>query len=196
MKAMRFIRGVLLLMWFLPWIAQASDADTFTAANRTQQAALLEQWAVNPDVQRIPLLSALRDENLLTDNAKNTFIMNGSHAQPLGTATIPNGELKKIRLTNRLRNLAAGALASYLLGDSVLQFSTVIGAYCISKAADRLKASQGCTTATRIADLPATWASRCSRRCWLWASGTSASAPPSRPFSLRGSCRNFSGAMT
>lgn len=78
----------------LPWIAQASDADTFTAANRTQQAALLEQWAVNPDVQRIPLLSALRDENLLTDNAKNTFIMNGSHAQPLGTATTPNGELK------------------------------------------------------------------------------------------------------
>lgn len=95
MKVMRFIRGVLLLTWFLPWIAQASDADTFTAANRTQQAALLEQWAVNPDVQRIPLLSALREENLLTDNAKNTFIMNGSHAQPLGTATIPNGELKK-----------------------------------------------------------------------------------------------------
>ena len=25
MKAMRFIRGVLLLTWFLPWIAQASD---------------------------------------------------------------------------------------------------------------------------------------------------------------------------
>ena len=120
MKAMRFIRGVLLLTWFLPWIAQASDADTFTAANRTQQAALLEQWAVNPDVQRIPLLSALREENLLTDNAKNTFIMNGSHAQPLGTATIPNGELKKIRLTNRLRNLVAGALAVHqLLSDSV-----------------------------------------------------------------------------
>ena len=120
MKAMRFIRGVLLLTWFLPWIAQASDADTFTAANRTQQAALLEQWAVNPDVQRIPLLSALRDENLLTDNAKNTFIMNGSHAQPLGTATTPNGELKKIRLTNRLRNLVAGALAVHqLLSDSV-----------------------------------------------------------------------------
>lgn len=95
MKAMRFIRGVLLLMWFLPWIAQAADADTFTAANRAQQAALLEQWAVNPDVQRIPLLSALRDENLLTDNTKNAFIMNGSHVQPLGTATAPNGELKK-----------------------------------------------------------------------------------------------------
>ena len=94
MKAMRLIRGVLLLMWFLPWIAQAADADSFTAANRAQQAALLEQWAANPDVQRIPLLSALRDENLLTDNTKNAFIMNGSHVQPLGTAKAPNGELK------------------------------------------------------------------------------------------------------
>jgi urea transport system permease protein len=122
MKAMRFIRGVLLLMWFLPWIAQAADADTFSAANRTQQAALLEQWAVNPDVQRIPLLSALRDENLLTDSAKNAFIMNGPHVQPLGTATAPNGELKKIRLTNRLRNLVAGALAVHqLLSDGVTE---------------------------------------------------------------------------
>ncbi|MFU1851359.1 urea ABC transporter permease subunit UrtB [Citrobacter portucalensis] len=122
MKAMRFIRGVLLLMWFLPWIAQAADADTFSAANRTQQAALLEQWAVNPDAQRIPLLSALRDENLLTDSAKNAFIMNGPHVQPLGTATAPNGELKTIRLTNRLRNLVAGALAVHqLLSDSVTE---------------------------------------------------------------------------
>lgn len=95
MKAMRFIRGVLLLTWLLPWIAQAADADTFTAANRTQQAALLEQWSVKPDVQRLPVLKALSDENLLTDNAKNAFIMNGSHVQPLGTAAGPNGELKK-----------------------------------------------------------------------------------------------------
>ena len=120
MKAMRFIRGVLLLTWFLPWIAQASDADTFTAANRTQQAALLEQWSINPDIQRLPMLNALREEHLLTDNAKNTFIMNGSHAQPLGTAITPNGELKKIRLTNRLRNLVAGTQAVHqLLSDSV-----------------------------------------------------------------------------
>lgn len=98
MKAMRFIRGVLLLTWLLPWIAQAADADTFTAANRTQQAALLEQWSVKPDVQRLPVLKALSDENLLTDNAKNAFIMNGSHVQPLGTAAGPNGELKKSAL--------------------------------------------------------------------------------------------------
>lgn len=124
MKAMRFIRGVLLLTWLLPWIAQAADADTFTAANRTQQAALLEQWSVKPDVQRLPVLKALSDENLLTDNAKNAFIMNGSHVQPLGTAAGPNGELKKIRLTNRLRNLVAGTLAVHLLlSDSVTQRS-------------------------------------------------------------------------
>ena len=120
MKAMRFIRGVLLLTWFLPWIAQASDADTFTAANRTQQAALLEQWSINPDVQRLPMLNALREEQLLTDNARNAFIISGSHVQPLGTAKGPNGELKKVRLTNRLRNLVAGTLAVHqLFSDSV-----------------------------------------------------------------------------
>ena len=79
----------------LPWIAQAADADTFTAANRTQQAALLEQWAVNPDVQRIPLLSALRDENLLTDNTKNAFIMNGSARTTVRNSDNPKRRAKK-----------------------------------------------------------------------------------------------------
>ena len=124
MKAMRFIRGVMLLTWFLPWIAQASDADTFTAANRTQQAVLLEQWATNPDLKRLPVLKALRDENLLTDSAKNAFVMDGAQAQPLGRATGPDGELKKVRLTNRLRNLVAGTLAVHqLLSDSVTERS-------------------------------------------------------------------------
>lgn len=95
MKVMRFIRGVMLLTWFLPWIAQASDADTFTAANRAQQATLLEQWAMNPDLQRLPVLKALRDENLLTDNAKHAFVMDGARAQALGSAAAPDGELKK-----------------------------------------------------------------------------------------------------
>lgn len=104
----------------LPWIAQASDADTFTAASRTQQTALLEQWAMNPDLQRLPVLKALRDENLLTDNAKHAFVMDGSRVQALGTAAAPDGELKKVRLTNRLRNLVAGTLAAHqLLSDSV-----------------------------------------------------------------------------
>lgn len=122
MKAIRFIRGVLLLTWLLPWIAQATDADTFTAASRTQQAALLEQWALAPDAQRLPLLNALGRENLLADEAKNAFTMNGSQAQALGAASRPSGELKKVRLTNRLRNLAAGTLATHqLLSDNVTE---------------------------------------------------------------------------
>ena len=36
------------------------------------------------------------------------------------------------RMLDRARELIAGALASYLLGDSILQFSTVIGAYMFS----------------------------------------------------------------
>ncbi|MDM2935099.1 urea ABC transporter permease subunit UrtB [Citrobacter sp. Cu233] len=120
MKAMRFIRGVLLLTWLLPWIAQATDADTFAASSRAQQATLLEQWAINPDVQRLPLLNALSGENLLADDAKNAFTMNGSRVQSLGASGFPSGELKKIRLTNRLRNLVAGTLAIHqLLSDSV-----------------------------------------------------------------------------
>ncbi|EIQ80467.1 branched-chain amino acid ABC superfamily ATP binding cassette transporter, permease domain protein, partial [Shigella flexneri 1235-66] len=91
MKATRFIRGVLLLTWLLPWIAQATDADTFAAASRTQQATLLEQWAINPDVQRLPLLNALSGENLLTDDVKNAFTMNGSRVQSLGAASTPSG---------------------------------------------------------------------------------------------------------
>jgi urea transport system permease protein len=37
-----------LLMILLPWRAQAADADDFVAANRSQQAQLLEQWAAAP----------------------------------------------------------------------------------------------------------------------------------------------------
>ncbi|MDM2931180.1 urea ABC transporter permease subunit UrtB [Citrobacter sp. Cm046] len=122
MKAMRLIRGVLLLTWLLPWIAQATDADIFTAASRTQQAALLEQWSLNPEAQRLPVLYALGSESLLTDSAKNAFTINGTLVQPLGAVTSPSGELTKIRLTNRLRNLVAGTLAIHqLLSDSVTE---------------------------------------------------------------------------
>jgi urea transport system permease protein len=37
-----------LLVMIAPWQAQAADADDFVAANRTQQARLLEQWAAAP----------------------------------------------------------------------------------------------------------------------------------------------------
>ena len=59
MKAMGFIRGLLLAFGLLPGFVQASDADAFVAASRTVQAQLLEQWAATPDPQRLPLLTAL-----------------------------------------------------------------------------------------------------------------------------------------
>jgi hypothetical protein len=48
----------------LPWRAQAADADDFVAANRSQQAQLLEQWAAAPEAPRLPLLRALKSETL------------------------------------------------------------------------------------------------------------------------------------
>lgn len=68
MKAMGFIRGLLLAFGLLPGFVQASDADAFVAASRTVQAQLLEQWAATPDPQRLPLLTALSREALLTDS--------------------------------------------------------------------------------------------------------------------------------
>jgi urea transport system permease protein len=54
-----------LLVMIVPWRAQAADADDFVAANRTQQARLLEQWAAAPDARRLPLLRALKAETLV-----------------------------------------------------------------------------------------------------------------------------------
>ncbi|NDO82073.1 urea ABC transporter permease subunit UrtB [Citrobacter sp. NCU1] len=120
MKAMRFIRGLLLMAGLLPLCVQATDADTFTAANRTQQATLLEQWAITPEAQRLPLLKALEQEHLFADSAKHAFILNGTHAVSLGSGSAPEGELKKIRLTNRLRAALTTAIATHhFLSDSV-----------------------------------------------------------------------------
>lgn len=122
MKAMRFIRGVLLMTWLVPWIVQATDADVFVGASRAQQATLLEQWAITPEAQRLPLLNALARENVLTDSAKHAFIRQGTQVLPLGAVAAPDGELKKVRLTNRLRNLVSGALATHqLLSDNVTE---------------------------------------------------------------------------
>ena len=120
MKALSFLRGVLLATGLLPWFAQANDADRFVAASRTSQAQLLAQWAASPEQQRLPFLTALNQENVLYDSAKQAFTLKGAHAVALGSASQPAGELKKLRLTNRLRNLVAGALATHqLMSDSV-----------------------------------------------------------------------------
>lgn len=75
----RFIVAALLL---LPFAAQAGDADDFLAANPTQQAKLLQDWAAQPDPARIELVDALQR----------------------GQLTL-NGETKTVRLNNRLRGL-------------------------------------------------------------------------------------------
>jgi urea transport system permease protein len=68
MNAMRMFIALVWLSGLLPGMAQASDADRFVAASRSQQADLLTQWAAAPDAARLPLLEALQKENLYTDS--------------------------------------------------------------------------------------------------------------------------------
>ncbi|WDU61736.1 urea ABC transporter permease subunit UrtB [Pseudomonas poae] len=85
----RFILAALLL---LPLAAHAGDADDFLAANPTQQAKLLQDWAAQPDPARIELVDALQQ----------------------GQLTL-NGETKTVRLNNRLRGLIDNVQASQQL---------------------------------------------------------------------------------
>jgi urea transport system permease protein len=95
------------------------DADAFVADSRSQQAQLLERWAAAPEPARLPLLQALAGEVLNKDEAGHAFDDSG---KALGMATRPEGTLKKVRLTNRLRNLTAAALASHrLVSDNVTE---------------------------------------------------------------------------
>ena len=103
-------------------MAQASDADRFVAASRTQQAELLTQWAAAPDAARLPLLQALQKENLYTDSQKHAFAQRNGGMVPLGEAKATEGQTKAVRLTNRLRVLAATAIATHqLVSDSVTE---------------------------------------------------------------------------
>lgn len=85
----RFILAALLL---LPFGAHAGDAEDFLAANPTQQAKLLQDWAAQPDPARIELVDALQQ----------------------GQLTV-NGETKTVRLNNRLRGLIDNVQASQQL---------------------------------------------------------------------------------
>jgi urea transport system permease protein len=85
----RFILTALLL---LPLAAHAGDAEDFLAANPTQQAKLLQDWAAQPDPARIELVDALQQ----------------------GQLTL-NGETKTVRLNNRLRGLIDNVQASQQL---------------------------------------------------------------------------------
>ncbi|MEP8549496.1 urea ABC transporter permease subunit UrtB [Enterobacter mori] len=122
MNAMRMFIALVWLTGLLPGMAQASDADNFVAASRTQQAALLSAWAASPDAARMPLLQALQAESLFIDGQKHAFARHGGEMVPLGAATAAEGATKAVRLTNRLRVLAATALATHqLISDSVTE---------------------------------------------------------------------------
>ena len=122
MNALRLMSVLALLLTLLPWRAQAAEADDFVAASRSQQAQLLTQWAAAPQADRLPLLRALTTESLVMDDGKHAFRTRLGGLQPLGAVAAPQGETRPVRLTNRLRNLAAGALASHLiLSDNVTE---------------------------------------------------------------------------
>ncbi|AMS19962.1 urea ABC transporter permease subunit UrtB [Pseudomonas synxantha] len=85
-------RCLLALLLLLPLAAYAGDAEDFLAANPTQQAKLLQDWAAQPDPARIELVDALQQ----------------------GQLTL-NGETRTVRLNNRLRGLINNVQASQQL---------------------------------------------------------------------------------
>ena len=122
MNPLRLMSYFALLLVLMPWRAQAADADDFVAATRSQQALLLEQWAVAPAAPRLPLLRALKSETLQSDSRGHAFSKQGDKLLALGAVAAPEGTIKPVRLTNRLRNLAAGALATHqLVSDNVTE---------------------------------------------------------------------------
>ncbi|QUG76770.1 urea ABC transporter permease subunit UrtB [Erwinia sp. E602] len=109
------IRLFFISLLLLPLLARAGDGASFAAASRSQQAALLQQWAAAPEASRLPLLNALRAESVVTDASHQPFNQAGDRLLPLDSAAQPNGETKKLFMNNRLRGLIAGALAAHQL---------------------------------------------------------------------------------
>ena len=122
MNAMRIIIAIVWLTGLLPGMVQASDADDFVAASRSQQTAMLTRWAAMPEPARLPLLKALQQENLYTDSQKKAFTRIDGEMVALGAAKSAEGTTKAVRLTNRLRVLTVTALATHqLVSDSVTE---------------------------------------------------------------------------
>ena len=63
----------------------------------------------------------------MTASSSTLVAPTGAAPRPMAVALLAS--VFVIAACGLLYELAAGALASYLLGDSVLQFSTVIGTY-------------------------------------------------------------------
>lgn len=95
-------RFILALLLWLPLAAQADDASDFAAANNSAQAQLLESWAAQPVPARVELINSLQQGQVTVD-----------------------GQVKTLRLNNRLRGLIDTALASHqlLASDPKLRLS-------------------------------------------------------------------------
>ncbi|MCV9877488.1 urea ABC transporter permease subunit UrtB [Brenneria izbisi] len=106
---------LLSLCLVIPAIAHAGPATEFAAANRSQQADLLQRWAAAPQAERLPLLQALRSESIVVDEKKQPFIDVQGALTPLEGDARPVGGTRKLFMNNRLRVLAATALASHQL---------------------------------------------------------------------------------
>jgi len=109
------LRLLLFIAYGLPLLAHAGPANEFAAASRSQQAVLLQQWAADPQPERLPLLETLKQENVVTDDAKHAFAQNGTVLTPLEGDAKPQGDTKKVWLNNRLRILIANALSAHRL---------------------------------------------------------------------------------
>jgi urea transport system permease protein len=109
------IRILLSLALLLPLAAQAGDAADFVAANASQQARLLQSWAAQPDPARQPLLDALEQGQLASDQEKTAFIASADGFVAVDSQAQPASPPKKLRLNNRLRGLLATAQASQQL---------------------------------------------------------------------------------
>ncbi|WP_051058878.1 urea ABC transporter permease subunit UrtB [Yersinia pseudotuberculosis] len=115
-RAINYVfRPMIGLLLGLSMSAMAGPAQDFVAANRAQQATLLQQWATEPDASRLPLLQALKQETVVVDSAGQAFIKNNQSINSLEGQSQPTGTLKKIWLNNRLRILIANALAAQRL---------------------------------------------------------------------------------
>ncbi|WP_095156007.1 urea ABC transporter permease subunit UrtB [Pseudomonas sp. Irchel 3E13] len=87
-------RLMLCLCLLLPFAAHANEAEYFATAKPNDQARLLQDWAAQPDADRLPLLTSLQQGRLGPDDDR------------------------KLRLNNRLRGLVDNALAAHqLLSD-------------------------------------------------------------------------------
>lgn len=95
--------------------ARAGAAADYGQASRSEQALLLQHWAVDPQPSRLPLLEALSHESVVSDAQGHLFNEQGGKLMPLEGEAVPAGNTKKVFMNNRIRGLVASALASHQL---------------------------------------------------------------------------------